>query len=330
MSLFTLDKPTLSIAIQDFMDDVDAKGQPPLYQQTPENARQTLLDAQTESPVEKPDADVADINLPVGPTGNINVRVVKPKGAKGRLPCVVYLHGGGWVMGGKETHDRLIRELAVQGGVAVVFPEYGLAPETQYPVPLEQCYAVLEHIARNSREMGFDGDGIVLAGDSAGGAMATVLSMLSRERGGPRVLLQVLFYPVTNHDFDTKSYREFSDGPWLTRKAMKWFWDKYLPDVSRRDERNASPLRARDDELEGLPPTLVITAENDVLRDEGEAYARRLDDAGVPTASVRMNGAIHDFVMLNALAGTPQTRMAIHLAVTEIKKAFQTTFPESR
>lgn len=301
-----------------------------MYTLSPEDARQVLLDAQSSVNVVKPDVEIKDITLDIGPTGRVAVRIVKPKGAKDRMPCVLYLHGGGWMLGGKETHDRLIRDLAVHAGVAVVFPEYGLSPEVKYPVPIEQCYSVLEHIGRNAREMGFDSDGFVVAGDSAGGTMATVMAMLAHERGGPKIIYQVLFYPVTDSEMETKSYKDFAEGPWLTKKAMRWFWDNYLPDIDRRQERNASPLRARDEDLESLPPALVITAENDVLRDEGEEYAGRLDECGVETACVRVNGTMHDFVMLNALADTAPAKSAIALAVTEIKKAFQGTFPESK
>lgn len=330
MSIFTLEKPNLSVDSQNFIDVLESQDSPPIYTLAPESARQVLIDAQAAAGADKPDVAVEDIKLPVGPTGSVKVRIMRPKSAnKGHLPTVFYTHGGGWVMGGKETHDRLIREICVEAGVAVVFPEYGLAPDVKYPVPLEQCYAVLEHIGRNAKEMGFDPDGFVVAGDSAGGTMATVMTMLSRERGGPDILFQLLFYPVTDHDFDTKSYKDFAEGPWLTRKAMRWFWDNYMPEIDRRDERNASPLRSRDEDLENMPPALIITAENDVLRDEGEEYARRLDDAGVRAACVRVNGAMHDFVMLDALATSPSTRAAIALGVAEIKKAFQKTFPES-
>lgn len=253
------------------------------------------------------------------------MRIIRPKGSKDKIPSMLYLHGGGWVAGGKETHDRLVRQLAVESGVAVVFPNYGLAPDFKYPVQLEQCYGVLEYMGLHSEKLGFDPDGFVVAG----GNMATVMTMLARERGGPKIIFQLLFYPVTDADMDTKSYRDFADGPWLTKKAMKWYWDSYLPDVDRRDERNASPLRARDEDLESMPATLIITAENDVLRDEGEEYARRLDDLGVNVSCVRMNGVTHDFAMLNAVASSASTKTAIALAVAEIKRAFQVTFPES-
>ncbi len=329
MSIFTMEKPNLSVETQNYVDEQDAKGAPPPYTQSPESVRQGLIDAQQSANVSLPDAAVQDVTWEVGPTGSVNVRIVRPHGAREKLPAMLYIHGGGWVAGGKETHDRLIRQLCVEAGVAVVFPEYGLSPDFKYPVPLEQCYAVLDYMCLNAIELGFDPDGFIVAGDSAGGNMATVMPMLARERGGPKILFQLLFYPVVDSAFDTKSYRDFTDGPVLTKKAMRYYWDSYLPEVDRREERNASPLRAREEELEDQPPTLIITAENDVLRDEGEEYARRLDDAGVKVACVRMNGVVHDFVMLNAFAHTAATRTAITLAVAEIKRAFQATFPES-
>ena len=328
MSLFTLEQPPLSVEAQDFVDALDVAGNPPIYTLSPEKARQFLIDSQNRIGAAKPDADIKDISLPVGPTGSVDVRIVKPKGAKDRMPAVLYLHGGGWVMGGKESHDRLIREISVNAGVAVIFPEYGLAPEIKYPISIEQCYAVLEYLGREAKSMGLDPDGFVVMGDSAGGNMATVLAMLSHERGGPDIIAQILLYPVTDGEMETKSYKDFAEGPWLTKKAMRWFWDAYLPDLSRREERNASPLRARDEDLEALPPTLVITAENDVLRDEGEEYARRLDEVGVSVSCVRVNGAIHDFLMLDALADMAGAKTALDLAVAEIKRAFQGIFPE--
>lgn len=329
MSIFTAEKPNLTVETQNFVDAAETRGAPPPYESTPENVRENLIAAQAEAAPALPDVDVKDDIWEAGPTGNVAVRIVRPKGSKDKMPCMLYLHGGGWVAGGRETHDRLVRQLAVEAGVAVVFPDYDLAPERRYPVQIEQCYAVLEQMGLRAEELGFDPDGFVVAGDSAGGNLATVMAMLSRERGGPRIIFQLLFYPVTDAAMDTKSYRDFADGPWLTQRAMAWYWDAYLPDEDRRRERNASPLRARDEDLEYLPDALVVTAENDVLRDEGEAYARRLDELGVRAACVRVNGVIHDFAMLNAFAETASVKTALALAVAEIKRAFQATFPES-
>ncbi|MCC8179349.1 MAG: alpha/beta hydrolase [Planctomycetes bacterium] len=330
MSIFTTTKPNLTVDTQAYIDAVDEQNTPPVYTLSPEEVRQGLIDRQSAGLAAKPDAEIKDMDLEIGPTGMVSVRMVRPRGARDQLPCIFYLHGGGWVAGGKETHDRLIRELAIGVGAAVIFPEYSLAPETRYPVALEQCYAVLEFIGRNCAQLGIDSDGLVIAGDSAGGTLATVLSMLSRERGGPKVIFQALLYPVTDSGQDTTSYRDFSDGPLLGKKAMKWYWDSYLPDMERRLEKNASPMQAKDEDLAMLPPTLIITAENDVLRDEAEEYAKRLDEAGVEVACVRFNGTTHDFMMLDGLANTSPARAAMTLTIAEMKKAFQTMFPENQ
>lgn len=322
MSLFTTTKPNLTQDTLNFIEQLEEKGDPPLYTLTPEEARQVLINAQS-GPIAKPEVEIRDMDLPVGPTGNVSVRLVRPKGAKANQRCIFYLYGGGWVMGNKQTHDRLIRELATEVGAAVIFPEYTPSPDAMYPTSLEQCYAVLDYAGRNCEELGIDSDEFVIAGDSVGGNMATVLAMMSRERGGPKIIFQVLFYPVTDANFDTPSYKEFSEGPWLTRKAMRWFWDQYLPENERRTERNASPLHASLQDLQTLPPALIITAENDVLRDDGEEYAKKLDEADVRVSCVRVNGTMHDFVMLDALANTAPARSAICLAVCEIKRAFQ-------
>ena len=223
---------------------------------------------------------------------------------------MLYIHGGGWVFGDSQTHDRLIREIAVQADAAVVFPDYSRSPEAHFPVALEECYAVAQWITEQGPEFGLDPTRIAIAGDSVGGNMAAVITMLAKQRGGPQFRHQVLWYPVTNADFDTGTYRQFATGFYLSREMMMWFWDQYLPDASRRSDPMASPLQAGIDQLKGLPPALIITEEADPLRDEGEAYAAKLRQAGVPVAQVRYQGMIHDFVMLDMLAGTSAARAA--------------------
>ncbi len=300
----------------------DATSSPPfLYQLGPEGARKVLDDLQAQ-PVEKPDVEETWTEVPTE-VGAVRVRIVKPVGAPGMLPAILYVHGGGWVLGNAGTHDRLVRELAVGAEAAVVFVEYDRSPEAQYPVALEQAYATARWISRDGGAHGLDGSRLVVAGDSVGGNLATALTLLAKQRGDVTFLHQSLYYPVTDAAQDTASYREFADGPFLTAKAMAWFWDCYLPDHSRRDEITASPLRAGLDDLAGLPEAFVIVDENDVLRDEGEAYARRLAEAGVRTTCVRYNNTIHDFMMLNPVRETAATTGAVEQAVAILRKALK-------
>jgi acetyl esterase len=304
-----------------FIEALDAKGGPPIYTLSPADARKVLETLQSQ-PVKKLDAKIEDLTIPGGPTKEISIRIVRPGNyAGGALPVVMYFHGGGWILGSKNTHDRLIREIANGANAALVFVNYTPSPEAKYPVPIEQAYAATKYIAENGRKMNLDSSRLAVAGDSVGGNMATVVAMLAKQRGGPRITYQVLFYPVTNADFETASYREFADGPWLTKAAMKWFWDAYAPDVAVRKNPTASPLQASLDELHGLPPALVITDENDVLRDEGEAYADKMAQAGVSVTAVRYLGAIHDFVMLNAISDTTAARSAIRMANSALRDA---------
>lgn len=322
MSEATSRSPYLTLDTKALVDALTAQNNPPLYTLSPAAARRVLTEAQSR-PVDKPDADIRDLDLPVGPTGTVPVRIVRPKNATGALPLIFYMHGGGWILGDKDTHDRLVRELAVGAKAVVVFPGYTPSPEAQYPTAIEQSYAVLSHVVENAGDFDVDPGKVAVAGDSVGGNMATVMALLSKERHGPKITVQLLFYPVTDADFNTASYEAFADGPWLTRQAMQWFWEAYLPEEQRRHEITASPLWATVDQLRDLPPALVLTAENDVLRDEGEAYARKLVEAGVQVACLRCNGTHHDFMMLNALADTAPTRAAIALAVATLRRCLR-------
>jgi acetyl esterase len=312
------DQPTLELHTQQFVDGL--AGAPPIYSLSPDQARSVLVQVQS-IPVGKPSAKIEDTAFPVGPTGSVPVRIVRPGGTVDVLPAVIYIHGGGWILADRNTHDRLVREIAVGAGAAVVFVDYDRSPEARYPVAIEQAYAATCYLADHSADLRIDPSRLAVAGDSVGGNMAAALTLMTRQRRGPKIAFQVLFYPVTDADFDTASYTRFADGPWLTKRAMQWFWDAYLPDPAARKRPTATPLNASLDELAGLPEALVVVDENDVLRDEGEAYARRLSDAGVRVTSTRYNGTIHDFVMLNALADTPATRGAIAQAVGALRGA---------
>jgi len=299
----------------------DATADPPfLYELGPEGARKVLDDVQA-APVAKLDVDQRWVTVPCE-YGDVAVRIVTPPGISGPLPVVLYIHGGGWVLGNAATHDRLVRELAVGAHAAVAFVEYDRSPEAQYPVAIEQAYAAARWITRHGADEGLDAARMSVAGDSVGGNMTAAVAIMSKQRGDVSFIHQSMYYPVTDAAQNTDSYSEFANGPFLTAKAMAWFWDCYLPEALLRSEITASPLRASIDELQGLPPALVIVDENDVLRDEGEAYARKLTAAGVPTTSLRVNGIIHDFMMLNPVRDTAAATAAIEFAAHTLRKAF--------
>ncbi|MEU4739183.1 alpha/beta hydrolase [Actinosynnema sp. NPDC023658] len=293
-----------------------ATANPPyLFDLGPVEGREAVDSVQS-GEVFKPEVDEEWVTV-----GEVPVRVVRPAGATGPLPVVLYVHGAGWVFGNAGTHDRLVRELAVGVGAAVVFPDYSLSPEAHYPVALEESYAVARWIVTEGAARGLDASRLAVAGDSVGGNMSAALTLLAKQRGDVVFRQQVLFYPVTDASFDTPSYHEFAEGYFLRRDAMQWFWDQYTTSEAQRAEITASPLRASLEDLAGLPPALVITAEADVLRDEGEAYANKLREAGVPVTAVRYQGVIHDFVMLNALRETHAAEAAIGQAVSVLKNA---------
>ena len=303
----------------------DATANPPyLFDLGPVEGRK-LVDEVQSGDIDKPEVDITDHSVSGGPNGDIAVRIVRPKGTTGALPVVLYIHGAGWVFGNAHTHDRLVRELAVGAGVAVVFPDYRLSPEVRYPSAIEESWTVAKWVVAEGANHGLDPRRIAVAGDSVGGNMSAALTLLAKHRGEVQILAQVLFYPVTNAAFDTASYAQFAEGYFLRRDAMQWFWDQYTTDEAQRGEITASPLRATTEQLAGLPPALVITAEADVLRDEGEAYASKLRQAGVAVTATRYQGIIHDFVMLNALRGTNAANAAIAHATAYLRDALHTS-----
>lgn len=315
--------PNVEPKARAFLESVNKSGGKALFELSPKEAREMLRNLQESVQVEKPQVDIEDRMLPGGP-GNrgVSVRIARPKGRKDALPVIMHFHGGGWVLGDKDTHDRLVRELAHGAKAAVVFVNYTPAPDAQYPTQIEEAYAATKWIAENGQTLNLDPSRLVVFGDSVGGNMAAVVSMMAKERGGPRIAMQLLFYPVTDARFDTESYRQFATDNWLTRDAMKWFWDNYLPKEAERSNPHASPLRASIEQLKGLPPALLAVDENDVLRDEGEAYAQKLAQAGVSVAAVRYLGTIHDFLLLNPITNTPAPRAALRQATDVIRQVF--------
>jgi acetyl esterase len=312
--------PVLESAAKDF---ADATANPPyLFDLGPEAGRKAVDEVQSDtSNVELPDVSERWVTVPA-PTGDVRVRIVTPPNSENEsLPVIIYIHGAGWVFGNAHTHDRLVRELATRANAAVVFPDYSLSPEARYPVAIEQNYATAQWVKNHGSEHGLDVTRIAVAGDSVGGNMAAALTLQAKERKDVTITAQVLFYPVTDASFDSPSYHQFAEGYFLRRDGMQWFWDQYTTDPAERAQITASPLRATTEQLTGLPKALVITGEADVLRDEGEAYAAKLRQAGVDVTAVRYQGIIHDFVMLNALRGTHAATAAIAQATAFLREA---------
>jgi acetyl esterase len=300
-----------------------SQGGPALYELPLDEVRKAVDSAQAGVPM--PDVEEVWVTVPAE-GGDVRVLIIKPRGADAQLPVVLYMHGGGWILGSASSHGRLAAELAVAADAAVAFIDYALAPEARYPVQIEQCYAVARWVVEQGESHGLDSSRIAVAGDSAGGNMATVLCIMAKQRGDVSFVQQSMYYPMTDAltSEDSESYQLFKDGPYGDAETMEWFWMSYLPDEDLRVESTVSPLRATLDALKGLPPALVIVDENDILRDQGEAYATKLRDADVPTACVRFNGTMHDFMMLSALRETETTRAAMSLAAAAFRGAFGT------
>jgi acetyl esterase len=305
--------------VREFLDALNSSGGTPIEQLSPKDARQVLIDAQKSvqvdlSGIERSEKTIDHDGEP------LKLHIMRPAGAKSDLPVFMFFHGGGWVLGDYPTHERLVRDLVVESGAMAVFPDYTPSPEAHYPTAIHQAYAATKWVSEHGGEIGADGTRLAVVGNSVGGNMAAVVSLMAKDQGGPRIRFQALLWPVTDARFDTESYKEFAEGHFLTRNMMIWFWDNYTKEPAQRAETYASPLRAPAEALQGLPPALVQTAHSDVLRDEGEAYARRLNEAGVEVVAVRYNGLIHDWGLLNPIATVPEVRTAITQVASELRK----------
>jgi acetyl esterase/lipase len=250
----------------------------------------------------------------------VKLYIMTPEHVSVRPSVLLFIHGGVWIVGNFQNHQRLLRDLVVGSGRVGMFVEYTPLPAARFPTQLEESYAALKWAAEHADEFGADGNRIAIVGNSVGGNMTAALTLMAKDRKGPKITYQVLLIPATDASVDTESYRTYGTGRFLARAFMKYGWDLYAPDAKTRNNPYVSPLRASTGQLKGLPPALVITAENDPLRDEGEAYARKLKDAGVEVAAVRYNGTIHDFVALNALRHVPSTEAAIEQINEELDK----------
>jgi len=307
-----------------FLKSLAAGGGKAMEQMTPAEARAALVSTQSRIVVDLRKADVTEqIINSHGQT--VKLVVVRPAGATEPLPVFMFFHGGGWVLGDFPTHERLVRDLVAGSGATAVFVEYDRSPEARYPVAINQAYAATSWVAAHGREIGVDGARLAVAGNSVGGNMAAVVALMAKDRGSPSLRCQVLLWPVTNAGFDTGSYDQFAEGHFLTRNMMKWFWDSYTTDPRERQDVYASPLQASIERLKGLAPAVIQTAEMDVLRDEGEAYARKLDQAGVNVTSTRYNGLIHDYGLLNPIRHVAGVRSALQHASAELKKRLHGT-----
>ncbi|CAN1599957.1 alpha/beta hydrolase [Pseudomonas sp. B21-028] len=304
---------------QKFLDALNAGTGKPLEQLSPKDARAVLVGAQAGVKLTLPKADISEKTIQVDGQ-SISLTIVRPAGVKGELPVFMFFHGGGWVLGDFPTHERLVRDLVAGSGAVAVFVNYTPSPEAHYPVAINQAYAATKWVAEHGKQINVDGKRLAVAGNSVGGNMAAVVALMAKDKGTPAIRFQALLWPVTDANFETASYNQFAEGHFLSKNMMKWFWDNYTTDAGQRNEIYASPLRASTAQLKGLPPALVQTAEADVLRDEGEAYARKLDAAGVPVTAVRYNGMIHDYGLLNVVSQVPAVRSAMLQVSEELKQ----------
>jgi acetyl esterase len=304
-----------------FIDSL--KDSTPIYKLDPTEARNVLNQIQSDESYKFfVDIENLDINID---SQNVSMTIFRPKDNKNVLNAIIYIHGAGWILGNNQTHGRLVSEIAVGADVAVVFVNYTLAPETKYPTQIEQCYSAIKYICYNGKKHNIDSTKLILAGDSVGGNMVAALTLILANNPtdiSQHIGYQILLYPVTDASMSSASYDTYAGGPWLTKKAMQWFYDAYLNDNEDRSHITISPLNASAAQLKNLPPGLIITDENDVLRSEDEAYAHKLINAGINVTVVRYLGTTHDFLMLDPLKDTPATISAMNLVIDHIKKFF--------
>jgi acetyl esterase len=305
-----------------FLAALEAGGGQPLETLAPKDARAVLVGAQASVELELPKGEVSQKTI-VQDGQQVSLTIVRPAGVKGNTPAFMFVHGGGWILGDFPTHERLVRDLVAGSGATAVFVNYTSSPEARYPVAINQIYAATKWVATHGKEIRVDGSRLAIAGNSVGGNMSTAVALMAKDKGEPKLRFQLLLWPVTDANFETASYTEFKQGYFLTRPMMKWFWDAYTTDAALRKEIYASPLQATAAQLEGLPPALIQTAEFDVLRDEGEAYGRKLDAAGVDVTVTRYDGMIHDFGLLNVVSHVPAVRSALRQASAELKQHLQ-------
>ncbi|HSF89134.1 MAG TPA: alpha/beta hydrolase, partial [Saprospiraceae bacterium] len=312
--------PALEYQTKSFLNMLNISGGKPMEQMVPIEARAILTEAQSSVTVDVSGVEISRKTITEDGL-TIPLTIVRPSGIEGVLPVFMFFHGGGWVIGDYPTHARFIRDLVISSGALAVYVDYTRSPEARYPVALNECYAATKWVSENGNQINADGKRLAVVGNSAGGNLAAAVALMAKNKKEPEIKFQVLFWPVTDAFFETESYNMYATGRFLTKNMMKWFWNNYMPDSQDREQIFVSPLKATLRELAGLPPTLVQTAENDVLRDEGEAYARKLNEAGVSVTLVRYLGMIHDYGLLNPLAHVSEVQSALRHAGNELKNA---------
>lgn len=311
--------PKVDHRIREFLRALNSAGGPPMETLSPIAARKILVDAQASVPLELPPCEVESRTITQDDL-NVNLTIVRPAGSKEVRPAFLFVHGGGWILGDFPTHERFVRDLVVDSGFPAVFVNYTPSPEAQYPTAINEIHAAAKWLAAHGRQIRVDGERIAIVGNSVGGNMTAAVALRAKHFGGPKFKCQIMLWPVTDAHFDTESYLEYADGYFLSRAMMRWFWDAYAPHPAQRSEIYASPLQATTEQLRNLPPALVQLAGNDVLHDEGLAYARKLDAAGVETTVVCYENLIHDYGLLNAIRQVPAVRDALHQVAEMLKK----------
>ena len=311
--------PKVEHRIRAFLKALNSSGGKPMETLTPAEARKVLVDAQASVPLQLPACDIEEKTIAQDGL-KVRLHIVRPAGSKAVTPAFIFIHGGGWVLGDFPTHERFVRDLVADSGFTAVFVNYTPSPEAHYPTAINEIHAATKWVAAHSDEIKVDGRRLAIVGNSVGGNMTAAVALMALHKGGPELKCQVMLWPVTDANFDTESYHEYADGYFLSRAMMMWFWDAYAPDHATRREIYASPLQAKADQVKGLPPALIQVAGNDVLREEGLAYARKLDWAGVDVTVVRYENLIHDYGLLNAISQVPAVRDALHQTAEMLKK----------
>lgn len=315
-------RPNLNHDFLDFVDKTKDRLDQPLDDNSYIELRKQFEELQAQYPYDIP-AQIEDISLENPQSQKISLRIVRPQNAQEALPMIYYIHGGGWVSASAQSYERILKTLAVCVNAAVVFPSYSLSPEAKYPTALNECYQALKYIVSNADEHKINAQKIAVVGDSAGGNLAAALTLMAKNKQEPKISFQMLLFPLTDLNLDTDTIDLFSQGPWISKESLKWYRKMYLENKGQRDDVYASPLLADYSELAGLAPTFIAVSENDPLRSDGEAYARKLNKANVDVCCVRYNGTIHNFIILNGLQNTQASKTATQQICTVLKEALK-------